>query len=82
MNPWKRNYLGSIQLTTDTIQLPLSTGILDLPAGFPVALFANLDPANPLHNLCPDLVENEGHTFGWNLSPSEKYALREFLKTL
>ena len=46
-----------------------------------VALFANADPANPLNNRCPDLVENQGHYYGWNLSAKEKAALVEFLKT-
>lgn len=77
LNPWNRNLLGSIQRTSDWIQL----GSLQLPAGTPVALFANADPGNPLHNRCPDLVENEGHNFGWNLSANEKAALVEFLKT-
>jgi hypothetical protein len=40
------------------------------------------NPQNPLQNLCPDLIENEGHTFGSDLSTADKYALREFLKTL
>ena len=77
LNPWKRNLLGSIQLTSDWIQL----GALQLPAGTPVALFANADPANPLNNRCPDLVENEGHYYGALLSDHEKAALVEFLKT-
>lgn len=82
MNPWKRDFLGSVQVTTASIELQLPTGTVTLPPGFPVALFSNLDPANPLHNLCPDLIENEGHTFGAELCPEDKYALREFLKTL
>jgi hypothetical protein len=77
LNPWKRNLLGSIQRTSDWIQL----GALQLPAGTPVALFANADPTNPLNNRCPDLIENEGHYFGWDLSDKEKAALVEFLKT-
>lgn len=84
LNPWKRNPLHSIQVTSDTVQLPLPApfGNITLPAGTPVALFSNLDPANPLHNLCPDLIENGGHTFGAGLSPDEKRALKEYLKTL
>lgn len=79
LNPLSRDYLGSIQTTTDTVNIP---GIpIALPKGTPVALFANLNPANPLDNLCPDLVENEGHTFGWLLPPGDKYALTEWLKT-
>jgi hypothetical protein len=81
LNPLARDYLGSIQRTTDWIQVPTPIGNVTLPAGTPVALFANLDPTNPLNNLCPDLVENQGHTFGWWLSPDDKYALTEWLKT-
>ncbi|MBV9265070.1 MAG: hypothetical protein JO061_02765 [Acidobacteriaceae bacterium] len=82
VNPWKRNLLGSIQVTTASVQVPSPIGNITLPAGFPVALFSNLDPQNPLHNLCPDLIENGGHTFGSELSSEDKNALREFLKTL
>jgi hypothetical protein len=83
VNPWKRNLLGSIQVTNATVQVPAPLlGSLTLPVGTPVALFANLDPKNPLHNLCPDLIENGGHLYGATLSASDKYALREFLKTL
>jgi cytochrome c5 len=84
LNPWKRNLVGSIQVTTASIRLPLPRpwGTITLPTGTPVALFSNLDPQNPLHNLCLDLIENGGHLYGVSLSPHEKYALREFLKTL
>ena len=44
-------------------------GALQLPAGTPVAAFANADPTNPLNNQCPDLIENEGHYYGALLSP-------------
>ena len=44
-------------------------------------MFANLNPANPLDNLCPDLIENGGHIYGWYLSASDKAALTEYLKT-
>ena len=81
LNPWKRDLLGSIQRTTDTVTIPSPVGDLTLPAGTPVALFANLNPDNPLDNLCPDLVANQGHYFGWWLSPQDKYALTEYLKT-
>jgi mono/diheme cytochrome c family protein len=81
LNPWKRDLLGSIQRTTDAIQVPTPAGPLTLPAGTPVALFANLDPANPLHNRCPDLLENQGHYFGWDLSARDKRSLTEYLKT-
>jgi len=77
LNPWKRNLLGSIQVTSDWIQL----GALQLPAGTPVALFANANPANPLENRCPDLVENQGHYYGALLSDHDKAALVEYLKT-
>lgn len=81
LNPWKRDLLGSIRRTTQAIRIATPLGDLPLPAGTPVAAFANLDPANPLNNLCPDLVENGGHRFGAWLSPADKYALKEFLKT-
>lgn len=81
LSPWRRDLLGSIARTTDSITLATPIGNVTLPAGFPVALYANLDPANPACNLCPDLLENTGHYFGVWLSPSDKYALKEFLKT-
>jgi mono/diheme cytochrome c family protein len=82
LNPWKRNLLGSIQRTTDWILIPTPLGVnLQLPAGTPVALFANLNPKNPLQNLCPDVVENQGHYYGAWLSNDDKYALTEYLKT-
>src|SRR5262249_10808325 len=31
---------------------------------------------------CPDLVEDKGHTYGWDLPEKDKKALIEFLKTL
>ena len=76
LNPWKRDLLGSIQVTTDSIQV----GALTLPAGTPVAAFANVDPRTG-QNLCFDLLENQGHYFGWDLSPRDKRALTEYLKT-
>ncbi|HEX3763953.1 MAG TPA: hypothetical protein VHW23_34900, partial [Kofleriaceae bacterium] len=81
LNPGRRDFLGSIQRTTQAIVLPTPLGGVPLPAGTPVAAFANLDPTNPLSNLCPDLVENEGHWFGAELSASDQHALKEFLKT-
>jgi mono/diheme cytochrome c family protein len=77
LNPTHRNLLGSIQRTTDWIQLPNGT---QLPAGTPVAAFANVNPANG-QNLCPDFLENQGHYFGATLSAADKYALKEYLKT-
>ena len=81
LNPWDRDLLGSIQTTTDWIQVPSPLGTLTLPAGTPVAAFANLNPNNPLQNLCPDYLENQGHYFGATLSRDDKYALTEYLKT-
>jgi mono/diheme cytochrome c family protein len=77
LNPWKRDLLGSIQVTSDWIQ----AGSLTLPAGTPVALFANANPNNILDNKCPDLVENQGHYYGALLSSKDKEDLIEFLKT-
>lgn len=81
LNPWKRDLPGSIQKTTVPITIPSPAGAVTLPAGTPVALFANLNPKNPLENRCPDVLENQGHTFGAGLAPWDKYALTEFLKT-
>lgn len=81
LNPWRRDFLGSIQRTTQAIVVPTPLGDIPLPAGTPVAVFANVDPAHPLDNRCPDLIENEGHLFGASLSATDKYALKEFLKT-
>lgn len=78
LNPWKRDIAGSVQRTTDWIQLPNGT---TLPAGTPVAAYANVNPANG-ENLCPDYAENQGHYFGALLSPSDKHALTEWLKTM
>jgi len=83
LNPSHRNFAASISVTSDFIVLP--TGAT-LPAGTPVGAFANSDGAGG--TLCPgaqsgfDLVENEGHFFGAALSDADKYALKEFLKTL
>ena len=81
LNPWKRDFFGSVELTTDFTVLPTPFGNVTLPAGVPVASFASLDPTNPLVNLCPDFIENEGHWFGADLSATDKRALIEFLKT-
>src|SRR5690242_19573267 len=64
LNPWRRDLLGSIQVTTAPVVLPTPLGPVTLPQGTPVPAFANLDPQNPLRNLCLDLVENGGHYFG------------------
>jgi hypothetical protein len=81
VDPWRRDALGSIQTTTAPITVTLGGSSITLPAGTPVGLFANLDPQT-LTLRCPDLVENGGHYFGALLSDGDKYALREFLKTL
>ena len=81
LNPWTRDIFGSIQKTTAPITVSALGLTLTLPAGTPVAAFANLDPTNPLNNLCPDFAENQGHYYGAFLSPSDKYALTEYLKT-
>jgi mono/diheme cytochrome c family protein len=81
VNPFKRDQLGSIQRTTVPITLTVGGIQITLPAGTPVDLFANLDPQT-LTLRCPDLVENGGHYFGALLCDRDKYALREFLKTL
>ncbi len=78
LNPWERDFAGSVQVTQTTVTLP--DGIT-LPAGTPVALFANLDQTTG-QLLCSDLVENGGHYFGALLLPLEKAALTEYLKTL
>jgi predicted outer membrane repeat protein len=81
LNPLSRNILGSVQTTTAPITVSAAGISLTLPTGTPVAAFANLNPANPLDNLCPDFFENQGHYFGAFLSPSDKHALTEYLKT-
>ncbi len=77
--PSSRDFAASIQRTTDTVILPGSS--TPLPAGTPVNAFANLDPADPTKNLCPELVENGGHYFGASLPDADKHALIEYLKT-
>jgi mono/diheme cytochrome c family protein len=81
VNPWVRNEQGSVQVTTAAITIPGPTGPITLPAGTPVALFANLNPATGTLR-CGDLVENGGHYFGALLNPGQKLNLREYLKTL
>jgi hypothetical protein len=63
LNPDERTPL--ILRTTDSVVLGPNQV---LPPGTPVGLFANVDPAHPDVNLCPDLDETEGHTFGAGLS--------------
>jgi hypothetical protein len=76
LNPLKR--VPQVDRTTASITVPTPVGALTLPAGTPVFAFANQHGAT---NLCPDPVENEGHYFGAFLSPSDKRALTEYLKT-
>ncbi len=78
LNPWDRDLTGSIQLAQASIMLPNG---LTLPAGTPVALFANLDQSTG-KLLCSDLIENGGHYFGALLLPAQKAALVEYRKTL
>jgi mono/diheme cytochrome c family protein len=82
LNPGCRDLAGSVQRTTTPVVLPTPAGPVTLPVGTPVASFANLDPAHPGTNLCPELVENAGHTYGAALSDADKYALTEYVKTL
>jgi len=82
MNPWRRDFLGSIQRITDFTVIPTPFGNVTLPPGVPVVAFSNLDPQNPFNNLCPEFVENGGHYFGVALPEADKYWLREYLKTL
>lgn len=80
LNPANRNEQDSILRTSDFVQLPTPSGLITLPVGTPIASFANLDP-NTGESLCQDLLENQGHYFGADLSDEDKYALTEFLKT-
>src|SRR5262249_53873890 len=80
LNPLTRNIIASVQRPTDWIVIPTPLGNINLPAGPPVAAFANTDPATG-RNLCPDFPENQGHYYGAWLSPSDKLALTEYLKT-
>ncbi len=75
LNPQERAPL--ILQTTDSVTIGSST----LPAGTPVGLFANVNPANPAESLCADWNETQGHSYGAGLSASDKYALKEYLKT-
>jgi hypothetical protein len=81
VNPWKRDFVGSVQVTTVPVTVSLGGAPITLPAGTPVDAFANLDPTTRKLR-CNDFVENGGHYFGALLSDHDKHALREFLKTL
>ncbi|WP_052808386.1 hypothetical protein [Methyloterricola oryzae] len=75
LNPDERAPL--ILLTTDAVTIGSNT----LPAETPVGSFANVNPTNLTESLCADWNETKGHPFGASLSASDKYALKEFLKT-
>lgn len=77
LDPRRRDLRGSIQRTDHAI----TVGGQVLPVGTPIAAFASRDPAQPGVNLCPEEVENAGHTFGSTLAPEDEHALTEFLKT-
>jgi hypothetical protein len=74
LNPAARP--GTISKTTDFIVLGSSV----VPAGFEIWKFANADGLGG--NRCVDPVEDKGHTYGSELSSSDKAALIEYLKTL
>jgi hypothetical protein len=74
LNPSSRP--GKISKTTDFIVL----GSTVVPAGFEIWKFANADGLGG--SRCADPVEDKGHTYGSQLSGSDKAALIEYLKTL
>jgi len=80
LNPSKRDLNGSIVRTTEAIQVPTKGGTVTVPAGTPIGAFANVSSATG-QNLCPDYIENKGHTFGEELSAYDKHAVTEYLKT-
>jgi len=80
LNPWKRDLAGSIQRTSTPVTIMTAGGPVTLPAGTPVAAYANVNPATGA-NRCPDYLENQGHYFGMLLSDKDKKALTEYLKT-
>jgi mono/diheme cytochrome c family protein len=59
------------------VTIPFAIGAA--PAGTPLALVVNRDPATGTL-LCGDYVENRGHYFGAQLSDSDKEALIYFLR--
>jgi len=81
LNPSTRNEAGSVLTTTVPITVSTAGGALTLPAGTPVAAFANVNPATG-QSLCSDYVENGGHYFGAQLSASDQANLKAFLLTL
>lgn len=80
LNPGTRNIPGSIRRTNAPVFIPNGMGgYIVLPTGTPVNAFASKGACdNPLLG---DYFENQGHYFGATLSSSDKYALKEYLKT-
>ncbi|HEY5921199.1 MAG TPA: hypothetical protein VIV11_05990 [Kofleriaceae bacterium] len=81
LNPTHRIAGGMQVLRTNApVFIPNGMGGFQvLPTGTPINAFASAGYcANPLMG---DFFENMGHNFGVGLSPSDKYALTEFLKT-
>jgi hypothetical protein len=56
--------------------------LIPFKKGEPVAHALSSNPHSPLFMKCDDLVENKGHQFGIDLTPQDKFALREFLKLM
>jgi len=83
--PWQRaqayadsmNELLSSSRTPKVNTIPFAIG--PFPAGTPLALVVNRDPATGAL-LCGDYVENRGHYFGSTLSSSDKDALIYYLR--
>jgi mono/diheme cytochrome c family protein len=80
LNPGHRNVPGSMIVTSSPVFVPKPGGGFDtLPAGIPVNAIASKGYCdNPLLG---DFFENQGHYFGSALPASDKYALKEYLKT-
>ena len=55
---------------------------ITVKAGTPAFHVWSVNPFSPLFLTCADEVENKGHQFGVDLSPEDKNALIEFLKTI
>jgi len=69
------------------VNLFMNLNIARVPYALKMYIKYQHDPATLAAELltlsdCPDLVENRGHTFGSQLSPDDKRALCEYLKTL
>ncbi len=69
------------------VNLFMNLNIARVPYALKMYIKYKRDPATLAAELlrlsdCPDLVENRGHTFGSQLSPDDKRALIEYLKTL